>query len=108
MKILLDYLFPITVIEPTPAASTAFLKQVCVVANPKDGGVTTGTPVLCTTMAAVEALVGTSAAGEVQELFDAGLSRVYIRPMDDLDLSDALADAGSDFFTLLVSSDFRR
>jgi hypothetical protein len=47
-KILLDYLFPITAIEPTPAASTAFLKQVLVVAKPKDGGVTAGTIVTLT------------------------------------------------------------
>jgi hypothetical protein len=106
MNILLDYLFPITAIEPTQAASTAFLKQVCVVANPKDGGVTTGTITLCTSMTAVAALVGTQAQAEVQQLFNAGLAKVYILPMDDLDLSDALEGHEADFFTILVSSDF--
>jgi len=106
MNILLDYLFPITSIEPTPAASTAFLKQVCVVANPKDGGVDTGEITECTTMAQVNALIGATAAAEVQQLFNAGLSRVFILPMDDLDLAEALEGHESDFFTLLISSDF--
>lgn len=106
MKILLDYIFPITSIEPTAAASTAFLKQVCVVASPKDGGVTTGVITLCTSMTAVNLLIGTSAAAEVQQLFNGGLSRVYILPMDDLDLAAALEGHESDFFTILISSDF--
>ncbi len=106
MNILLDYLFPISSIEPTPEASTAFLKQVCVVANPKDGGVTAGVITECTTMAAVNALIGTTAAAEVQQLFNAGLSRVFILPMDDLDLAEALEGHESDFFTVLISSDF--
>jgi hypothetical protein len=105
MKILLDYLFPITSIEPTPAASTAFLKQVCVVASPKDGGVTTGTIVECSSMDEVEALVGTNAQAEIQQIFNAGKSKVYVLPMDDLDLEDAL-DGQGDFFTVLISSDF--
>lgn len=103
MKILLDYLFPITAIEPTAAASTAFLKQVCVVANPKDGGVTVGEITLCTTMAQVNALVGTNAALEIAQLFAGGLSRVYVLPMDDLNLEDALEGHESDFYTILIS-----
>lgn len=106
MNILLDYLFPITSIEPTPAASTAFLKQACVVAKPKDGGVTTGEITECTTQAEVDALVGTQAALEVAQLFSAGLSRVFVLPMDDLDLASALEGHESDFFTILISSDF--
>lgn len=105
-KILLDYLFPITAIEPTPAASTAFLKQVCVIALPKDGGVTAGEISECTTMAEVNVLVGTAAAAEIQQLFNAGMSKVYVLPMDDLDLADALEGHESDFFTILISSDF--
>ncbi len=106
MNILLDYLFKITTIEPTPEASTAFLKQVCVVALPKDGGVDTGEITECTTMTAVNLLVGTAAAAEVQQLFNAGLSKVYILPMDDLDLEAALEGHEADFFTVLISSDF--
>jgi hypothetical protein len=106
MNILLDYLFPISTIEPTPQASTAFLKQALVVAKPKDGGVTTGTIVLATSMATVNTLVGATAAAEIQQLFTAGLSRVYILPTDDLDIGDSLEGHEADFYSVLVSSDF--
>lgn len=100
---LLDYLFKITAKNPVAAASTAFLKQVCLVVAPKDGGVTTGVPVLCTSMAGVAALTNNT---EAQQLFNAGMTRVYILPMDDLDLEAVMDVYGSDFFTVLVSSDF--
>ncbi len=106
MNILLDYFFPITAISPTPEASTAFLKQVCVVAKPKDGGVSTGVITLCTSMSAVNAKFGTAAAAECQQLFNAGMNRVYVLPMDDLNLASALEGHESDFFTILLSSDF--
>lgn len=105
-KILLDYFFKITAVEPTPAASTAFLKQVCVVGKPKDGGVTTGELTLCTTISGVNAKFGAGAAAECQELFDAGITRLYALPMDDLNLADALEGHESDFYTILISSDF--
>lgn len=106
MKFLLDYFFPITAINPTPAASTAFLKQVCVVVKPASM-VTTEVVTLCTTMSAVEALCDDAdVLAEVQELFDAGLSRVYILPVDDLDLADSLLEYGSQFYTILISSAF--
>ena len=106
MNILLDYFFPITSIEPTPQAATGFLKQALLVVNPKDGGVTTGVITACTTMSAVNALCGTTAAAEAQELFDGGMNKVYILPMDDLDLAEALEGHESDFFTVIISSDF--
>jgi len=102
MNILLDYFFPITAISPTPQASTAYLKQVCIIVSPK-GAVPTGVATLCTSMIQVAALTDNT---EAQQLFDAGMSRVYVMPSDDLDLADALADYGSDFFTVLISSDF--
>ena len=107
MNILLDYFFPITAISPTPAASTAFLKQVCVLGSPKDGGVTAGVITLCTSPSQVSAKFGADAAAEVDELFDAGMSRVYVLPLDSLnDLAAALEGHESDFFTILISSDF--
>lgn len=102
MKILLDYFFPITSIEPTAAASTAFLKQVLIVVRPDDD-VDTGVITLCTTMAQVAALTENT---EAQQLFNAGMGRVYVLPMDDLDLAAALEGFESDFFTILISSDF--
>lgn len=101
MNILLDYFFPITAISPTPEASTAYLKQVCLVVSPK-AAVPTGIATLCTSMVGVAALTDNT---EAQQLFDAGMSRVYIMPSNDLDLADALVDYGSDFFTILISSD---
>lgn len=105
-KILLDYFFKITTINPTPAASTAFLKQACVVVSPKGGyGGAIGTPVLCTTYAQIAAVTDNT---EARQLLDAGLSRVYVLPVDDLYLAEFLEaePAKNKFFTLLISSDF--
>lgn len=103
-KILLDYFFKIVAINPTPAASTAFLKQACVVVSPKGGYMgAIGTPVLCTTNAQIAAITDNV---DAQQLLAAGLSRVYIMPVDDLYLADFLEAADNSFFTLLISSDF--
>lgn len=102
MNILLNYFFPITAISPTPEASTAFLKQVCVVAL-KKLGVPAGDLTLCTSMSEVAALTDNL---DAQQLFNAGMSRVYILPVDDLDLATFLEGHESDFFTVLISSDF--
>lgn len=101
-KILLDYFFPITAINPTPQASTAFLKQVLAVVKPKVG-VTPGSITLATSAAQVQALTDNE---DVLQLFSGGLSRVYVLPVETLDLADILAAGGSQFYTLLVSSDF--
>lgn len=100
-KILLDFIFPITSIEPTQQASTAFLKQALVVVKPKVA-IPTGVVTLCTSMAQVAALTDNT---EAEQLFNAGLSRVYIVPMDDLNLS-AVLNANKNFYTVLISSDF--
>jgi hypothetical protein len=102
MNILLDYFFPITAIEPTAAASTAFLKQALVVVKPKSGA-TEDTITLCTSMTAVAALTDNT---EAQQLFNAGMSRVYVVAVDDLDLASILEGHESDFYTILISSDF--
>ena len=104
MNILLDYFFPISSIEPTPQASTAFLKQVCVVVKPKEA-VPTGEITLCTSMSQVLDLTDNE---EAQNLFNAGMNRVFVLPMNDLDLASALEGHESDFFTILISSDFDR
>lgn len=101
-KFLLDYVFKILVNTPIAAANTAFLKQLCIVAKPKDGSVEAGI-YECVNMAAVQALTDNP---DAQQAFNAGMSRVFILISDDLDLADALANA-SQFFTILVSSDFR-
>ncbi len=103
-KILLDYVFPISVITPTPAASTAFLKQACVVAKPKSGQEgNVGTITLCTSMTAVALKTDNENA---QQLFDAGMDKVYILLMDDLDMSEIFESANQDFYTILISDDY--
>lgn len=105
-KILLDYFFKIVATNPTPAASTAFLKQACLVVSPKGGyGGTIGVPVACTTYAQIAAITDNL---EGREFLDAGLSKVFIMPVDDLYLSEFLAaePAINKFFTLVISSDF--
>ena len=105
MKILLDYVFPISVITPTAEASTAFLKQVCVVATPKAGQEgNVGTIYECTTMTQVAARTDNTNA---QQLFNAGMSKVYILLATDLDLETPLESGdASDFYTVLISDDF--
>ena len=102
-NVLLDYFFKITALTSTPQASTAFLKQVCVVVSPKNGGIQTGVPVLCTSNSAVAALTDNT---EAAQLFAAGMTRVYILPMDDLDLTAVMEAYGTDFYTVLISDDF--
>lgn len=108
MNILLDYLFPISSIEPTPAASTAFLKQVCVLVDPVVSTAVSGTLYEKTSKAAVVAMgISAGAIAEIDQLFDAGLSKVYILPLTALTgLDEAIVGHESDFYTILVSSDF--
>lgn len=103
-KILLDYVFPISVIPSTPAASTAFLKQVLVVAKPKsgqDGNV--GIVYECSTMTAVAARTDNTNA---EQLFDAGMSKVYVMLSAEVDLAAYLEDQLGDFWTILLSDDY--
>lgn len=99
---LLDFFFKITAINPTPAASTEFLKQVLVVVKPKSGA-TEDTITLATSMSTVATFTDNV---EAQQLFNAGMSRVYVLAVDDLDMASILEGHESDFYTILVSSDF--
>ena len=102
MNILLDYVFKVSSFEGTAAASTGFLKKVCAVVKPK-GGVTPGTVTLCTSKTAVDALTDNV---DCDQLFDAGLSSIYVLPANNLDIADFLVGFETDFFTILISSDF--
>lgn len=104
MKILLDYVFPISVITPTAQASTGFLKQACVVAKPKAGQeANVGTIYQCTTMTQVAARTDNTNS---QQLFNAGMSKVYLLLADTLDLEDPMDENIGDFYTVLISDDF--
>lgn len=100
-KILLDYVFPISVIESIPQASTAFLKQACLVVKPKTGQEgNVGQLFTCTSMTQVQARTDNT---DAQYLFDAGMSKVLILLADDLDLATYLTTHAGLFYTLLIA-----
>lgn len=101
--LLLNYAFPIEVIEPIASPNLEYLKQVCVVAKPASGQeANVGTIYECATMTAVAVRTDNTNA---QQLFNAGMTKVYILLSDELGLADYIGSA-EDFFTLLVSDDF--
>lgn len=103
-KILLDYVFPISVIEPTPAASTGYLKQAVVIAKPKAGQeANIGNVYECTLMSEVLARTDNT---EAQQLFNAGMSRVFILLASDLNVATAMLAVHGEVWTALISSDF--
>lgn len=104
MKFLLDYFFKITTINPTPAASTAFLKQVCLVVLPKAGQEgNVGTIYECTTSTQVAARTDNV---DATQLFNAGMSKVFILLANDLYLEEFLDGQETEFYTVLISSDY--
>ena len=103
-KIMLDYIFPISVVESVPAASTAFLKQVLVVAKPKSGQEgNVGTVYECTTMSQVSARTDNANA---QQLFNAGMSKVFLLLSDELDIAAYEDEFLGEVWTILISDDF--
>lgn len=101
--LLLEYAFPIEAIEPLAAPNAAYLNQACVVAKPKTGQEgNVGSIFECLNMIDVAARTDNVNA---QQLFDGGLTKVYVLLSDDLALTTPLATASS-FFTLLISDDF--
>lgn len=103
-KILLDYVFPISLILPTPAASTAFLKQVAIVCKPAAGqSGNVGQAFLCTSP--VEVAVRTDNTNATQ-FFAAGMSKCYVILSDDLNLETVLETNKNLFWTLIISDDF--
>jgi len=106
MNILLDYFFPITSISPTPAASTAFLKQACFIGKPV--ALATEELTLCTSAGAAQALVDSAQAkAEIAQLFSGGLSRLYVLNLAALtSIAEEIEGHESDFYTMIISSDY--
>lgn len=99
--ILLNYAFTVNKITPLPSANVAYIKQILAIVKPLDG--VPAEIVKCTTKAQVAALTTNE---DVLELFNAGLSSVYVLPSADLGVTE-IVEAGMDnFFTVLISSDF--
>ena len=103
--LLLDYAFPIQAIEALAEPSTAYLNRVCVVAKPKSGQeANVGTVYQCLSMIDVAVRTNNTNA---QQLFNAGLTQVYILLANDLDLATFFATENR-FFTTLISDDFNK
>lgn len=103
-NILLPYVFPISVITPVPAASTAFLKQICFVCKPKSGQeANVGQLFACTSSAQVAARTDNVNA---LRAFAGGMAKVFILLASDLSLAAELEEHGQEFYTLIVSDDF--
>ena len=103
--LLLDYAFPIDAIEALAEPSTAYLKRLCVVAKPKAGQeANVGTIYQCLSMIDVAVRTNNTNA---QQLFNSGMTQVYILLANDLDLATFFATENR-FFTTLISDDFNK
>ena len=101
--LLLEYAFPIEIAEVLAAPNAAYLKHVCVVAKPAAGQeANVGNIYECLTMDDVEVRTDNTNA---QQLFNAGMLKVFILLSDELDVSTPLSTA-NEFFTLLISDDY--
>jgi hypothetical protein len=69
--------------------------------KPKSG-VNTGEVTECTTKAEVEALT----EAKVYRLLEAGMTSIFVMPVSDLNVSDAITASGKKFFTILVDGAF--
>lgn len=102
-KILLDYFFPIATIEPTPQASTSFLKKVLVLVKKKSGGVDDVFTV-CTSQTQIAAVTDNL---DAQYCLNGGLSSVTVLTLAALSTFDTLIEGHeSEYYTVIVSSDF--
>lgn len=103
-KILLDYVFPISVVEPIAAASTGYLKQVALVVKAKSGQeANIGNVYECVLMSDVTARTDNT---DAQQLFNAGMSKIFLILADDLNIAAPLLTKAGELWTCLLSSDF--
>lgn len=102
MNILLDYVFRVTQVLPTPAASTLFLKQVGIVVKPNAGG-TSGDITECENMTEVGVVTDNT---DALQLFNAGLTKVFVIQASTLVLATILEEKDQEFYTVLVSGDY--
>lgn len=100
---LLNYVLKLDVRTPTADANADYLRRAVVVVKPLTEEAETGTLTKVISATAAQAL---TANKDIEQLFAAGMNSVYILPMNDLDLAEALANATERFKTVLISSDF--
>ncbi|MDR0676934.1 MAG: hypothetical protein LBF97_07870 [Elusimicrobiota bacterium] len=102
--ILLDYVFEVDIIEPLPSADVTILRSVAVVVKAKEG--ITDTFVSIANSGQISNYTNNT---DIVQLFNAGMSKVYLVLWDGDDVSDlvGILDSAKDkFLTLLVSSDY--
>lgn len=100
---LLNYVLKLDVRTPTADANADYLRSAVVVVKPLSEEADTGT---LTKVISATGAASLTANKDIEQLFAAGMNAVYILPMNDLDLADALAHATQRFKTVLISSDF--
>lgn len=100
-SVLLDYVFPIELVDQIPELDAGFLKRVAVVVKPKSGITSSFERVISKT--AIQAFTDNT---EVSRLFDAGMNEVFLILSDDLVLGEILRQQKGKFYTLLISSDY--
>lgn len=102
-KFLLDYFFPIATIEPTPSASTSFLKKLLVVVKKKSGGVDN----VITVATSGSAIAAVTDNLDAVQAINAGLASVSVLTVAALtDVGTQIEGHESDFHTIIISSDF--
>jgi hypothetical protein len=101
--ILLDYTFSVSPRVPMPAANAAYIKQVLAIVKPLNNGIAKAEIVKCTNKLEVSSLTANT---DVASLFDAGMTAVYVLPLDTLEEQSSLEQGFRNFFTILISSDF--
>ena len=106
-KVLLDYFFPISEIEIVNAASTSFLKNVAVIAKGIAPDEETPAPEAVTVVTSIAQLEGLTENQEIKQLFNAGLNKITLITVNDIE-DAALEGLDREAFTLLVSSDFTK
>jgi hypothetical protein len=102
--ILLDYVFEVDIQEPLPIADVSVLHSVAVVVKAKDG--------VSDTFASItnpSQIANYTDNTDIIQLFNAGMSKIYLVLWDGDDVSDLAGILGANkdkFLTLLVSSDY--
>lgn len=99
--VLLEYVMKVDAYAPTPSASAAYIRKVLCVVKPLPEGAT-GTITECTEKPQITALT----TANCHVLLEAGLSSVYVLPMNDLNIADILEATDKKFFTILVDGAF--
>jgi hypothetical protein len=124
--ILLDYTFSVSPSTLIPLVSAAYIRQVLVIVKPLKsadksvgGGATLGTSasnsgggagkvedVKISKCTKKEALAQLTKDEDIGELFNAGMTSVYVLATDSLTGTERLVESSKDFFTVLISDDF--